>query len=278
MVEFCLKKEIEKRLPTNDKFTIALILFCCNYCKKIQDKTEIDKYSRLLIEPLWISLKKDEHALFRAMGSNILENTAKLFTTSDNEEKEMRRIIAATQKAASSGNNTYLIDCLSQVSPGAYLKLMARWHFNEIYDAAFATALCYFPTKLNICYMAFRTQFISKDDNEVFFDIGVSLDEGCVEHLTQEMTKSIGGKCIEDAYFFEVEFYKNIVKQFDIGKQEEGKIMFANGGPTFLYEHTKNVDKCSFYNLFKLSDDQNWRGAYQVLKEIKEARNHGADL
>ena len=278
MVEFCLKKEIEKRLPTNDKFTIALILSCCNYCKKIQNKTEIDKYSKLFIEPLWVSLKKDEHALFRAMGSNILENTAKLFTTSDNEENEMRCIIAATQKAASSGNNLHLIDCLSQVSPSAYLRIMARWHFYEIYDAAFATALCYFSAKANICYMAFRTQFISKDDNEVFFDIGVSLDEGCVEHLTQKMTKSFGGKCIEDAYFFEVEFYKNIVKQFDIGKQEEEKIMFENGGPTFLYEHTKNVDQCSFYNLFQLSDDQNWRGVYQVLKEIKEARNYGADL
>lgn len=278
MVEFCLRKEIEKRLPTNDKFTIALILSCCSYCKKIQNKTEIDKYSKLFIEPLWISFKKDETALFRAMGANILENTAKLFTTSDNEEDEMQHIIAAAQKAASSRNNRYLIDCLSQVSPGAYLRLMARWHFNEIYDAAFATALCYFSAKANIHYMAFRTQFIFKDDNEVFFDIGVSLDEGCVEALTQEMIKLSGGKCMEDAYYFEVEFYKNIAKQFGIGKQEEGKIMFANGGPIFLYEHTKNVDKCSFYDLFQLSDNQNWRGAYQVLKDIKEATNYGADL
>ncbi len=35
MAEFCLKREIEKRIPTDDKFTIALILFCCSYCKKI---------------------------------------------------------------------------------------------------------------------------------------------------------------------------------------------------------------------------------------------------
>ncbi len=63
MGTFCLRNEIEKRLPTDDKFTIALILSCCSYCKKIQNKTEVDKYSKLFIEPLWISLKKDEHAL-----------------------------------------------------------------------------------------------------------------------------------------------------------------------------------------------------------------------
>lgn len=253
-------------------------MLCCNYCKKVQDETEIDKYRRLFVEPLWFSLKKDEHALSRAMGSYFLENTAKLFATSDNEENEMRRIIAATQKAAASGNNTCLIDCLAQVSPGAYLRQVARCHFNKLYDIAFATALCYLSAKASICYMAFRTQFICKDDNRVFFDIGVSLDEGCVEYFTQELTKAYGGKYIADAYYFEVEFYKNIIKQFNIERQDEGKIMFANGGPALLYEHTKNVDKCSFYNLFQLSDDQNWRGAYQILKDIKESKNYGVDL
>lgn len=43
MPEFCLKKEIEKKLPTNDRFTIALILLCCNFCKKVHEKSEIDK-------------------------------------------------------------------------------------------------------------------------------------------------------------------------------------------------------------------------------------------
>ena len=46
MPEFCLKKEIEKKLPTNDRFTIALILLCCNFCKKVHEKSEIDKYSK----------------------------------------------------------------------------------------------------------------------------------------------------------------------------------------------------------------------------------------
>lgn len=58
MIEFCLKKEIEKRLPTDDKFTIALILFCCNNCRKIQNKIEIDKLNKLFFEPIFISLKK----------------------------------------------------------------------------------------------------------------------------------------------------------------------------------------------------------------------------
>ena len=52
MPEFCLKKEIEKKLPTNDRFTIALILLCCNFCKKVHEKSEIDKYSKLFVEPL----------------------------------------------------------------------------------------------------------------------------------------------------------------------------------------------------------------------------------
>lgn len=275
MVAFCLKKEIEKRLPTDDKFTIALILFCCSYCKKIQNKTEIDKLYKLFVEPLWISLKKDDHALFRAMGSSILENTAKQFKSPENEQEEMHHIIAATHKAASTGENRHLIECLSQISTSAYLKLMARWHFNEVYDAAFATALCYFSAKVDICYMAFRTQFIYKDDNQIFFDMGVSLDEGCVEYLTQEITKSSGEKCMEDAYFFEVEFYKNIKKQFELSTQDEGKVIFSNGGPTFLYNCTKNLDKCLFYDLFYLSDNQNWREVYQILKNIKESTNGG---
>lgn len=60
----------------------------------------------------------------------------------------MHRVIVATHKAALTGDNRHLIECLSQVSPSAYLKLMARWHFNEVYDAAFVTALCYFLQKL----------------------------------------------------------------------------------------------------------------------------------
>lgn len=275
MFEFCLKREIEKRLPADDKFTIALILFCCSYCKKIQNKTEIDPLYKLFGEPLLISLKKDDLALFRAMGSNILENTAKQFKSPKSEQKEMHRIIEAARKAASTGNNRHLIECLSQISPSTYLKLMARWHFNEVYDAAFAAALCYFSAKINICYMAFRTQFIYKDDNQIFFDVGVSLDEGCVEYLTQEMFKSSGEKCMEDAYFFEVEFYKNVKKQFELSKQDEGKVIFSNGGPTFLYNKTKNLDKCLFYNLFYLSDNQNWREVYQVLKNIKESTSDG---
>ena len=278
MDAFCLRNEIEKRLPTDDKFTIALILSCCSYCKKIQNRTEVDKYSKLLIEPLWISLKKDEHALMRAIGSNILENTAKLFTASDNEEDEMQYIISAVKKSVSSGSNKYLIDCLSQVSPSTYLRLMARWHFYQISDAAFAMALCFFSAKANICYMAFRTQFIYEDNNEVFFDIGVSLDEGCTEYLTQELMNSSDEDRMADAYYFEVEFYKNIIKQYGIGKREEGKIMFTNGGPLFLYEHTKKADKCSFYDLFQLSDNQDWRKVYQILREIKETTDYGDNM
>ncbi len=276
MVEFCLRNEIEKRLPTDDKFTIALILSCCSFCKKIQNKAEIDKYSKLFIEPLFISLRKDENVLIRAMGSSILENTAKLFTTSDNEEYEMRRIIAAVEKSASSGSNKYLIDCLSQVSPSTYLRLMARLHFNKIYDEAFAMALCLFSAKVNIHCMAFRTQFLYED--EVFFDIGVSLDEGCVEYLTQEVLKLSDKEPMEDAYYFEVEFYKNIIKQFGIGKLEIGEAIFANGGPGLLYKYTKKANKCSFYDLFELSDNQNWRGVYQILRDIKNAEDYGDDL
>lgn len=278
MPEFCLKKEIEKRLPTNDKFTIALILLCCNYCKKVQEKSEIDKYSKLFVEPLLISMKKDEHALFRTVGSVILENTAKLFPTSSDEQAEMQDIVASAQRAASSGNNRHLIDCFSRVSHSAYLKIMAQWHFYEIYDAAFAAALCYLSAKSNICYMAFRTQFIFLEDNTVFFDIGVSLDEGIVEYTTQQIAQMFGEKCMEDAYYFEVEFYKKIAQKFEIKRQEEGEIMFKNGGPMFLYEHTKHADKCSFYQLLQLSDCQNWRGASQVLKHIGETDCNGNDM
>lgn len=88
----------------------------------------------------------------------------------------------------------------------------------------------------------------------------------------------MGEECYEDAYFFEVEFYKNIKKQFGLNKQEEGKVAFSNGGPTFLYNHTKSLDKCLFYDLFYLSDSQNWRRVYQLLKNIKGTTNDGINL
>ena len=278
MPEFCLKKEIEKKLPTNDRFTIALILLCCNFCKKVHEKSEIDKYSKLFVEPLWISMKKEKHAFFRAMGYAILEHTAELFPSSSDEQAEMQNIVASAKRAASSGNNKELIDCFSSVSHSTYLKMMAQWHFYELYDAGFAAALCYLSAKADIRYMAFRTQFLYAEDNTVFFDIGVSLDEGFVEYTTQQITQMLGEECLEDAYYFEVEFYKKIAQTFGIKRQEEGEVIFKNGGPMLLYEHTKHADKCAFYQLLQLSDCQNWREASQILKHIVETESNGNDL
>lgn len=278
MIGFCIREEIEKRLPDDDGFTVALILSCCDYCKKIQNNIEIDKYNKLFIEPLWIILKNDEDTLFKAIGSYILEETAQLFKNSNDEKREFEKIVQATQKSISSGDNKYLINCLRKTSNSSYLKYMARLHSNGAYNAAFAVALCFFSAKVDLIIMAFRTQFIYKKNNEIFFDIGVSLDEGCVEYFTQKITKLSRGKYIEDAYYFEVELYKNIVKQFGLKEQEEGKVLFSNAGPKFIYEHTKNTNKCLFYDLFASSDKQNWRRTYQILKEIKEETNNGVDL
>lgn len=278
MPEFCFKREIEKRLPTSDKFTIALILLCCNYCKKLQNKCEIDKYTKLFVEPLLISMKKDERPLARAMGSAILLNTAELFPASSNEAIEMKDIAESAKRAASSNDNKQLIDCFARVSHSTYLKMMARWHFYELYDAEFAAALCYLSAKSYIHHMAFRTQFLFKENNTIFFDIGVSLDEGLVEYITQQLIDKLGEKYLGDAYYFEVEFYKKLAQIFGINREEEFKLLLKNGGPKFLYEHTKHADKCVFYQLLQLSDCQNWREANQILKHIVETDSNGNDI
>ena len=275
MSKFCIRKEIEKRLPSNDIFTIALILSCCDYCKKIENDSNKDKYSKLFFEPLFICLKEDENALFKAMGSVILEDTASLFHESCNEADEIRKIVNALNESTKQKKNNILIDCLSNVSPCSYLKLMARLNYDQNDNIAFAMALCFLSAKIDICYMAFRIKFIVKDNNFVFFDIGTSLDEGCVEYHTQEIMKLSQEQYDKDAYYFEVELYKKIKKQFGMKKEEEGKIMFTNRGPIFLYEHCLNADKCSFYRLFQLSDNHNWREVYQLLKTLKKETNDG---
>ena len=273
MEQYCIRKELESRLPTDDKFTLALILLCCDYCKKMDEHQEIDKYNKLFVEPIIISMRKDENALMRAIGSLLLDKTAALFPPSKNEQNEIEAIYNSVKKTIHDHNNRELIKCLSGISPNTYLKLMAKWHSDGIYDAAFATSLCFLNAKTDIVYQAFQTQFYYSENNTLFFDIGVSLNEG----ITENMTIEVAGAPLGEAYYFEVEFYRKLKEKLIMTKEEEVQVMFHNQGMHFIYNRSSNNDKCSFYQLFKLADCQCWKEANQILKTIMEGNSHGND-
>ena len=270
---YCLKQEIEKRFSTDDRFPVLLMLMSCRYCKKRQNKIELDEFDRLFAEPIYIALIKQEHALFRAIGSNILDETADHFADVNDEQNEMKKIIEAFDSSVANSNWSNLLECLTQVSPSSYLRLMAKLFFYKKYETAFRLGVCFIDAKTNIIYSGYQVSCVYKDDKNVSFTMGRSINEGATEYFTEKLFND--GNYIRDAYYFEVEFYKKVKELFSLNEKEEGDVFFAAGGANYLYNQTKLLDKCVLIELLDLSDAQKWREVYKFIKNQKGAINNG---
>lgn len=302
MQENCLRCKIESAFPIEDVFLTELILLGCDFCKKTQENKEINQYTRLFIEPLLISQRKHDSAFMRMLGSYMLEKTAEAFPSCSDLEKEIKAFFASL--ANSVQKNVALRQAVKSVSPHVFLKTLARLYFNEQYDTMFHLACCYALENMHMSLGGLRTRIYYQ--NEIFFDLGVSLDEGMTEHVTLEMMKLLSEKCFEEykqesknaqesdtekikenllsevarlkdpskyddseAYFFEVRFFRKLCESLNIDAKEFTSRALIESATHVLYKYTKNFDPCVFYDLFKTTDEQKWKDAYNILKEMR---------
>lgn len=281
MNDICLRKVLEeKSFFPNDRFTISLILLCCNVCKKIQAKEKLDRYEELLVLPILISQKRDDNSLMKMFGIGLLEKLAEEFENAEDEKVES--FFTDLQKVAQ-GEIKYSHEWLNNISEGTYCKIMARLYWMQCYDLLYMIAIQYIRNMTIINGSDVRTNWYYRNNIKTpFFQIGIALDEGIVQTLTMEIFDSIEHKgsdekgekeksssSLSDAYFFEMKFVEKLIDTFKLDRKKFLGGLFSNNSLDFLVKETREIDHCDLYNLLSLSDQQKWKEVNIILKKYR---------
>ena len=299
MHDNCYRKQIEGLQLFNMDIGIDLLsLLCCNVCKKIENKEELNKYEKLYVFPLTMSFRRDEPIFMRVVGCTILEDTALEFGNADS--KQMEEFFSLLSRVAD-GKARYSHKDLLKLSEGTYLQVVARLYYAEKNDLMRFMAMQYIENNALIRGSNVRSNWYHKDNDNPFFIIGVGLDEGIIESMTCEMmsfkkekslsliektkeTELTDSKTDEtisslnfdfiakqsDAYFFEMKFVDKIIKTFKFDRREFlAKSLLKPDFLRFLSEETKKKDYCDFYDLLALSDRQKWKEVFSILKKYE---------
>ncbi len=139
MSDICLRKVLEgNRYFSNDQFKTRLVLLCCNVCKKMELKENLNNYEKLLVFPLLVSQKRDDNFLMNMLGVGLLENLAEEFGNAEDEKVE--KFLTDLQEVAQSGLK-YSHEWLNNISESTYCKIAARLYSMQCYDLLFMIAI-----------------------------------------------------------------------------------------------------------------------------------------
>ena len=281
MSEICLRKVLEEKgyFP-NNQFKISLVLLCCNVCKKIEVKEELNNYEKLLVFPIFISQKRDDNSLMKMIGIGLLEKLAVEFGNAEDEKVE--KFLTNLQEAAQ-GKIKYSYEWLNNISEGTYCKIAAHLYWMQCYDLLYMIAIQYIVNMTIINGSNVRTNWYHRKNKEKpFFQIGIALDEGIVQTLTMEIcdsdelkdlaekgkeTKSLA--FLSEAYFFEMKFVDKLIDTFKLDRKKFLGSAFSNNCLDFLVKETREIDYCDLYNLLSLSDQQKWKEVNNILKKYR---------
>lgn len=280
MSDICLRKVLEEKsfFPSN-QFKISLTLLCCNVCKKIEVKENLDKYEELLVFPILISQKRDDNSLMKMLNIGLLEKLADEFGNTENEKVE--RFFADLQKVVQ-GKIKYSHEWLINISEGTYCKIIARLYWMQCYDLLYMIAIQYIVNMTIVDGSNVRTNWYHRNNEKTpFFQIGIALDEGIVQMLTMEIcdwddkelaekgeeTKS--SSFLSEAYFFEMKFVDKLIATFKLDRKIFLGSAFSSNCLDFLVKETKEIDYCDLYNLLSLSDQQKWKEVNSILKKYR---------
>lgn len=280
MSDICLRKVLEEKsfFPSN-QFKTSLTLLCCNVCKKIEVKENLDKYEELLVFPILISQKRDDNSLMKMLNIGLLEKLADEFGNTENEKVE--RFFADLQKVVQ-GKIKYSHEWLINISEGTYCKIIARLYWMQCYDLLYMIAIQYIVNMTIVDGSNVRTNWYHRNNEKTpFFQIGIALDEGIVQMLTMEIcdwddkelvekgeeTKS--SSFLSEAYFFEMKFVDKLIATFKLDRKNFLGSAFSSNCLDFLVKETKEIDYCDLYNLLSLSDQQKWKEVNSILKKYR---------
>lgn len=281
MSDICLRKVLEEKgyFP-DDRFSVNLILLCCNVCRKIEVKEELNNYEKLLVFPILISQKRYDNSLMQMLGIGLLEELAKEFGNAEDEEVE--KFLTDLQDVAQ-GKIKYSHEWLNNISEGTYCKIAAHLYWLQSYDLLFMIAIQYIVNMTIVDGSNVRTNwYYRKNKEKPFFQIGIALDEGIVQTLTMEISNhgelkelTEKGEKIEslssfsEAYFFEMKFVDKLIDTFKLDRTKFLGSSFSNKCLDFLVKETRAVDYCDLYNLLSLADQQKWKEVNNILKKYR---------
>lgn len=280
--EICLRKVLEEKdcFP-NKKIQISLILLCCNVCKKIEAKEELDKYEKLLVFPIFVSQRRIDNSLMKILGIRLLEKLAEDFGNA--EDKQVEKFLTNLQKVAQ-GKIKYSHKWLNNISEGTYCKIIARLYWMQNYHLLYMISIQYIFNTTIINGSDVRTNWYHINNTEKpFFQIGIALDEGIVQtfaielfdsikhkELAEEGEKEKSASFLSDAYFFEMKFVDKLIDTFKIDRKNSlCDLSFPNSCMDILAKETKEIDPCDLYNLLSLSDQQKWKEVNSILKKYR---------
>lgn len=271
MKDNCLIKQLDEDplFQLNNNRKNRLYLLCCDVCRKVEEHFKnVNKYEKLYIIPLMLSYRKEENSLMRAIGSSMLEHIAEEFENADT--KQVNEFLSLISRV-SMGEDKYSNNDLLQLSEGSYCQVIARLYWLQYYELVRSFALQYILNNSRIIGSHSRCNWYHKDEEDPFFIIGISLDEGVTESLACEMLESLSYDPLKDAYYFEMKFVDKLLKTFKF-ELNEFLVMSFSDNPNyleFLREETKKIDYCDFYDLLALSDQQKWKDVFSILKKYE---------
>lgn len=281
MSDICIRKILEEKgcFPHN-KFEISLILLCCNVCKKIEVKENLNSYEKLLVFPILLSQKRDDNSLMKMIGIELLEELAEEF--GDVEEEKVEQFLTNLREAAQ-GRIKYTHEWLNNISEGTYCKIAARLYWMQCYDLLYMIAVQYIVNMTMIYGSNVRTNWYHKNNKKKpFFQIGIALDEGIVQTLTMEIGDSsvfkeltengAGSKSLpflSEAYYFEMKFVDKLIDTFKLERKQFLGSAFSDNCLDFLVKETREINYCDLYNLLSLSDQQKWKNVNNILKKYR---------
>lgn len=270
MNNICLRQQIEKNVLFSKNINkIPFTLLCCNVCKKIEHHEELNRYEELYVFPLLLSYRKENNSFLRSFGSTILEHTAEKFNNAD--LRQVDEFLSLLSRAAD-GKDKYSSNDLLALSEGTYCQTIARLYWAGNYDLIRLFAIQYVVNNTKIMGSSARHNWYHKDEDNPFFVIGVSLDEGIVESLTCDIVGNLLNdeqEKLSDAYFFEMKFVDKLREVFKFERKDFFVKFLQSDFLEFLCEATKETEYCDFYNIMALSDQQKWKEVFSILKKYE---------
>jgi hypothetical protein len=275
------------------------LLLSCAWCKSVEKAKDFpeNKILNLLVKPLYIIAQNrvSDDAIFKMISMKLLDDLQSLFSNNEHRyKKESGSFIKAfndfQNNMNNEDNNQDLLSLFKGISEFTYLELLKHLIYDEEYIMAVKFVLDFYSANVNILKNGFRTRYYyrkktSRDESlkldilnnnlcthypesNLFFNIGVSLDEGLAEYVTRlNFSEASKTEDTSPMYYFEIKYIKKLIDI--IGKDLVINAYYNEIPAYFFYDITKNSPEvCDYYNIYSFTDNHDWKSAINLLKRI----------
>ncbi len=257
-------------------------LLMCSFCKKT-DNILNETYFKLFTLPMACCL--DE-----SMSEELITDFKASFKRESDYKERFKSFFVAFYKVLTKEITLY--DFIGQlVSAGEYSYLEFIYYLLHT-DKKIAAIIIYmyFEYRVIVPHTGLRSRyyFDKTEKDNLFFDIGMSFDEGITQKLTNRLindfnenenaaasTADKAHSPIYEWYHCEIKFIDKIIEYGFTTEEEIFKVAFNDNPAEYFYKIFYNDNSpCDFINVFQLTDQQNWIKAMQLLKSLINVRGN----